>query len=900
MPRVPAVILLFVATPLSAQVGSMRVDVPSPTAATLGKFGDVPVSLYTGVPDISIPIFTAQGRTFSLPIVLRYHAGGIRVEEIGGWAGLGWTLEAGGTITRTVRGLVDEGGGGYYCTGNTWYVGTNWQNPSQTVFSNLTTEQLDGEPDQFFYDFAGRSGQFVMGPTSATITEYRATPYQKLQIQPVGISPSCPGGIGGQISSWIITSEDGTRYTFGAAETSTDYNTTTPPGPIPAHFGDSYTSSWHLTGIHTAGGDTATLSYSTYVVRHKLSSYREKFDFISGGQQNCVPNQFDAINEYQVTAQYLSSISTAAHTITFTPGATLRQDALNSQTLQPQEPRLDKITVQTPTGMVLRIFQMDHDYSLGGRLTLKNVYEQDRNGVSLPPHTFTYGGPTLPERTSYALDHWGFYNGKTGNTTSIPAAIGPGSVPLSGADRGPDGAFATAGALTRVTYPTGGYSEFVYETNDYGGIGAGGATPKDYGPQQTSTLNSVAFGGIVTQTFTVGGTDAIIATVSVTLNPPNCGNQAGCPFAEIVGKGTWTAPGTYAVTLAPATYTQRIWDGDLGQSNSIAVSWRDLGPVNKKPGSGLRVSEVRTADAIGNVDTTKFKYQLLSDTTKSSGVVSVEPAYSYSYSSSQCSYYSRSSMSRMPLGGGPPVGYAEVTVWHGSTGASGKTRHTFRSVLTSGAADEPLVFQTGWPFSTRTSHETRRGQETGATEYNASGQTQRRGSSNYTIANDAETYRSFRGMSFNFFSAGSVGSIYVYNPFQVISEWAYMNEDTTVVYDEGGTNSFSAVRTYTYGNPVHLQLTQLTETNSNGTQRITRMKYPADYATGSGSPEAAAITAMQGTANIVNAVIERWVIDKSGGIEHVVQGDLTTWKEYAPGQFRPFQHFVLNSPSTLP
>jgi len=256
-------------------------------------------------------------------------------------------------------------------------------------------------------------------------------------------------------------------------------------------------------------------------------------------------------------------------------------------------------------------------------------------------------------------------------------------------------------------------------------------------------------------------------------------------------------------------------------------------------------------------------------------------------------------MSKMPLGGGPPVGYSEVTVWHGANGEFGKTRHTFRSVLTAGAADE-VVSQNGWPFSTPTSHETRRGQETGATEYNASGQTQRRSASNYTITSDAETYRGFRGLSFNSFSAGAVGSIYIYNPFQVISEWQYMNEDTTIVYDEAGSNSFPTVRTFTYGNPVHLQLTQLTETNSNGTQRITRMKYPADYATGAGSVEAAAITAMQGAAHIHNAMIERWVVDRTGGVERVVQGELTTFKEYAPGQFLPYQRFVLNSPSTLP
>jgi hypothetical protein len=75
------------ATALTAQVGSMRVTLPSPNAASFGKFGDVPVNLYSGVPDISVPLFTAKGRTLELPVTARYHPGGIRAEEVGGWLG---------------------------------------------------------------------------------------------------------------------------------------------------------------------------------------------------------------------------------------------------------------------------------------------------------------------------------------------------------------------------------------------------------------------------------------------------------------------------------------------------------------------------------------------------------------------------------------------------------------------------------------------------------------------------------------------------------------------------------------------------------------------------------------------------------------------------------------------
>lgn len=140
----------------AAQMASMRVSVPSPTAASLGKFGDIPVSLYSGVPDISIPLFTAKGRTLELPIALSYHASGIRVEDIGGWAGMGWSLEAGGVITRTVRGTVDERGAGYFNTGHRFYEGQNWLAPPAALLDEIKNGSVDGEPDQFFFNFAGR------------------------------------------------------------------------------------------------------------------------------------------------------------------------------------------------------------------------------------------------------------------------------------------------------------------------------------------------------------------------------------------------------------------------------------------------------------------------------------------------------------------------------------------------------------------------------------------------------------------------------------------------------------------------------------------------------------------------------------------------------------------------
>src|SRR5580698_7637476 len=69
-----------------------NVSIASPTAASLGKYGDFPVSYNTGLPQISIPIYTVKAGSLSLPISLSYHASGLKVQEEASWVGAGWSL----------------------------------------------------------------------------------------------------------------------------------------------------------------------------------------------------------------------------------------------------------------------------------------------------------------------------------------------------------------------------------------------------------------------------------------------------------------------------------------------------------------------------------------------------------------------------------------------------------------------------------------------------------------------------------------------------------------------------------------------------------------------------------------------------------------------------------------
>jgi hypothetical protein len=98
---------------LSSNVfGQLKTDlspmnaIHSPNSSDLGQYGDVPVSLYTGTAEIKVPIYSIEERGVKLDVDLQYNSRGVRVEDVPGWVGQNWMLNAGGLITRTVRGTA--------------------------------------------------------------------------------------------------------------------------------------------------------------------------------------------------------------------------------------------------------------------------------------------------------------------------------------------------------------------------------------------------------------------------------------------------------------------------------------------------------------------------------------------------------------------------------------------------------------------------------------------------------------------------------------------------------------------------------------------------------------------------------------------------------------------------
>ena len=166
------------------------------SAATAGWFpGEVSVDQFTGTARVQVPLFSVTAPGISLPIALNHAASGVQVNDQGGVAGVNWSLQAGVSIQRLVRGLPDDFlrdsgnnsdkryGWLRYPSGTTPAARVTavsdasvtispsnctpaeqsaYSSISQTLGSLKTNGAIyDTEPDIFYYSLPGHVGSFV-------------------------------------------------------------------------------------------------------------------------------------------------------------------------------------------------------------------------------------------------------------------------------------------------------------------------------------------------------------------------------------------------------------------------------------------------------------------------------------------------------------------------------------------------------------------------------------------------------------------------------------------------------------------------------------------------------------------------------------------------------------------
>ena len=450
------------ATPAQAQEGPVpELHQPSPTAASLGTFAEVPVGLYAGKPQVSVPLHEATGIDMTLPISLDYQGGGIKVSEIPGWAGMGWTLQAGGAITRVKKGMPDERGG-YANTGEEldayWELAQgSWPNTNHPLWGDfaggygylkdltVSPQRADAQPDQFYFNFAGQSGQFVLD----TDGNAHPIPYDNTRIE--------MRDEGGEHISWVVTTSDGTVYTFEEVEISRAYPQTV-----------DWVSTWYLTEVEAPTGETIELLYEPvgtgFISHRQPPSYSDYYP----GNTFCDLPRGTQMNHQRTRTRTkrLTTIITEQERIEFDASP-------RSGFLAEEEYMIDGITVDSrATGAFKKRVNLTYEARsiFDNRLLLTDV-GINSSGAEPERYAFEYiEAEGLPERLSPNIDFWGYYNGADNGITipEIQRVSNWGNMTLyEGANRDPNPATMKAGVLEAIHYPTGGTATFDYEPHTF-------------------------------------------------------------------------------------------------------------------------------------------------------------------------------------------------------------------------------------------------------------------------------------------------------------------------------------------------------------------------------------------------------------------------------------------------
>ena len=532
----------------------------SPEAAAFQKYGEFQMNEYTGVPDIGIPLYELHDRDVEIPIALSYDPSGIKTDQESTWVGLGWNLNVGGSITLVPSGQVDKydrmGEWADYVTAydvaNSPMKSSNSKTYNDSDYFDFENGYIPkdgngyatsilhdlfiglGERDFFSVNVMGKHFLFFFNPYTCKF-EVIGKVSENFTVTAIGNndigtdSPRHEESIYDYMQGFIVRDSEGNIYEFANTETS-------------YVGGISYPSAWNLTSLTTARGNRADFLYSVPQRVSLIGRLTEQYRFVSiGNYANYEDISYGSSDlqtghvrssggqVFAVEKSYLKSIETDNFKAIF--------QINDSRKDLPGSSSLTAISVTDNGGRILKEWSFDYSYfkgcNVGGDYLqvgmrpdcmedLQNVDDRLRYRLRLDSITemplepdrrvtsFQYSDISLPLKTSFATDFWGFYNGKEnintnthidGYRTSIPD--GPlmymcGNIPVnnyvitgfSGSNTYADRDYLTARTLRRITYPTKGHTDFSYEPNTFAS-GVTGSFPEQHELSKYNTLSVI-------------------------------------------------------------------------------------------------------------------------------------------------------------------------------------------------------------------------------------------------------------------------------------------------------------------------------------------------------------------------------------------------------------------------
>lgn len=454
---------------------------PSPISRIFQKFSGFPVSHATGTVGVEVPLYTLQAGGISIPLTLKYHTSGVRVQDPVGVVGRNWALFPGFKISRTVMSKPDE----------VYPVKDKGSSPSVSDAvclaspmtsdcdcrnsAGFTCEKMDGQYDIFRIHMAGLDASFILEYSGGNYM-VRQLPDTPLKITPLFNSSAVTAQ--NRLYGFEVQDDRGYRYLFGeSASFSSPSNKTF----VEYNSNANSLCGWMLREIVLPGGGKVSFAYQ--YIDDQTPVFDKHYVVLDHGVNmpypGCYWDQTGGV--YNAQAPYERILGSAGYYHndgTVSPSFSMTKSLVPVSITAPNvrvdftygQYMLEKMLVKNTAGSTVKTGTFTYT---GSNRLLKKV---DLSGEG--HYLFTYKGESSYVPTGF--DWWGYYNGSTATYSGLPSITLPvmesheGSsweTTISigeGANRTPSSSYMDTYALTQLRTPCGGTQEFVYEPNTAG------------------------------------------------------------------------------------------------------------------------------------------------------------------------------------------------------------------------------------------------------------------------------------------------------------------------------------------------------------------------------------------------------------------------------------------------
>ncbi|RRQ46499.1 hypothetical protein [Chryseobacterium sp. SC28] len=404
--------LLFIITSITllksqATIGGGGQTVPS--VSSFSSYINSPVSLTTGIPDISFPLMglPTNSKDITISMALAYHPTNLKSDQPASEVGAGWSLFSGGVISRDVVNVPDH---------------LEDENSNNTP--NYTPNPDYFLSDVYYYNFSGYSGKFriekngtggfkaIMLTPSALRVEFTGTAYTNYQ----------------DFTSFTITDDRGYKYVFS------DFATSFYPVSPQAKY--IYKSAFYLNKIISPSGQDIVI-FHNHLYTEPLAQY-----------------PYSSLSTQLYKLESIESIGNGTIDISYTY-------TQNSGNTYNDPYRINTIKLKDRNGNIISQYALDYT-DISHRF--KNVLGENQTVVkrALWKLRKLDKNSGLIETTKFGYEYYGY-----GEYGAIPGQYGASFLLNPGTEHEAywNPKYDTKGLLKTIMLPTGGIKEYLFGVN---------------------------------------------------------------------------------------------------------------------------------------------------------------------------------------------------------------------------------------------------------------------------------------------------------------------------------------------------------------------------------------------------------------------------------------------------